>query len=241
MPTLQRSLEDTLAVMGAEGGKSWPNPWWPTGISAYDDCAAFVSWALFGLNGRQPFYTYVSQIQNWGRSLGTWHSRAAGLQRGDVIAFDWDGDGDPDHTEVCVSVSADGLRVTSRGTNANPGDDVRDRTRSTAYVLSYIRPAYPATASASTGAGTPIQEDDMFTDADRAMLADTHILAKAAYDAAFTTNPVQRPGRNATPGGILVNQSIERDALFQEKGVNGATRDGVLVALGKIQKKLGAE
>jgi len=199
MPNPQRSLEDTLALMGSRGGQSWPNDWWPTGNGRYDDCAAFVSWALFGLNGRQPFYTYVSQIQNWGRNLGVWHNRATGLRRGDVIAFDWDGDGDPDHTEICVSTSNGGAWVTSRGTNANPGDDVRDRTRSTAYVLSYIRPNYPNTASAGNGSSTSIQEDDMFTDADRALLVDTHFLAKANYDAMFTTGPTSR----GTDKGVL--------------------------------------
>lgn len=254
MPTLQRSLEETLALMGSEGGRTWPNDWWPTGNSAYDDCAAFVSWALFGLNGRQPFYTYVSQIQTWGRNLGVWHNRAAGLQRGDVIAFDWDGDGDPDHTEICVSTSNGGAWVTSRGTNANPGDDVRDRTRSTAYVLSYIRPPYPNSATAGNGS-TPIQEDDMFTDADRALLVDTHFLAKANYDATFATTPTSRgtsAGILGTLAGLERSAKIQHDVAFKVAPVtldDGSvlvggelkTLDTIDEKLTAIQKKLDAE
>lgn len=61
---------------------------------------------------------------------------------------------------------------------------------------------------------------------------------RAIYDALFKNDPVQRPGRNATPGGVLVNQSIELDALFQKEGVNGAVRDGIFESLRKIQEKL---
>ena len=138
------SAEDALVKLGGQWGVSWPNPWWPTGNPAYNDCAACMSWCLFGLNGTQPFYTYVSEIQNWGRSLGVWHSGAAGMQPGDVIAYDWGGDGDPDHTEMCVSVS--GSSIVSRGTNSSGGDDLIDRTRSASQVLSYVRPPY-STAS----------------------------------------------------------------------------------------------
>ncbi|WP_431218371.1 CHAP domain-containing protein [Leifsonia xyli] len=140
---LNRSPDEVLAAMGASFGTTWPNPWWPSGNSAYDDCAACLSYYLFGLNSfGNPYYTYVSQIQNWGRDRGVWHPGSDGVQPGDVLAFDWDGDGDPDHTEIVVAVSPGGSTVTSRGTNSNPGDDLRDRTRSAGYILSYIRPPY---------------------------------------------------------------------------------------------------
>lgn len=155
---LNRSADDMLAAMAAAFGARWPNVWWPRGTSAYDDCAACVSYYLFGLNSLgNPFYSYVSQIQNWGKSIGAWHAGHAGVQRGDVLAFDWDGDGDPDHTEVVVAVSSGGSIVTSRGTNSNPGDDMRDRSRSASYILSYVRPPYPGTTSAGTGGAVTIQ------------------------------------------------------------------------------------
>lgn len=158
---LNRSVDEMLAAMAGQFGKKWPNPWWPKGISAYDDCAACVSYFLFGLNSLgNPFYSYVSQIQAWGKQRGVWHAGHVGLQRGDVVAFDWEGDGDPDHTEIVVTVSSGGSIVTSRGTNSNPGDDMRDRTRSAGYVLSYIRPPYPGTTTVSNGASIPIERTD---------------------------------------------------------------------------------
>ncbi|UAJ80144.1 CHAP domain-containing protein [Leifsonia sp. ZF2019] len=181
---LQRSVDDMLAAMEEQFRTRWPNPWWPKGISAYDDCAACVSFYLFGLNSLgNPFYSYVSQIQTWGRNLGVWHPGHAGVQRGDVLAFDWDGDGDPDHTEIVVSVSSGGSIVTSRGTNSNPGDDMRDRTRSAGYILSYIRPPYPGTTSAADGGATLIpqgDEIDMATIEDLRKQADASNAAQTA-------------------------------------------------------------
>lgn len=175
---LNRSLDDMLAAMAAQFGTKWPNPWWPKGISAYDDCAACVSFYLFGLNSLgNPFYSYVSQIQTWGRNLGVWHAGHAGVQRGDVLAFDWDGDGDPDHTEIVVSVSSGGSIVTSRGTNSNPGDDMRDRTRSAGYILSYIRPPYPGTTAAANGGANLIPQGD---EIDMATIADLRAQLDAA-------------------------------------------------------------
>ncbi len=156
---LNRSLEDMLAAMAGQFQVRWPNPWWPTGNAAYDDCAACVSYFLFGLNSsRNPFYSYVSQLQNYfaGQGRRTWGNK--GIQRGDVLAFSWTQDANSfDHTEIALGpVSPAGL-ITSRGTNSNPGDDMRDRTRSAAYVVSYSRPAYPGTSAAGLDA-RPITE-----------------------------------------------------------------------------------
>jgi hypothetical protein len=142
-PLLRTSAQEALNLLKSYWGTSWPNPWWPTGVPAYNDCAACMSWCLFGLNGNQPYYTYVSQIQ----ALWPKHAGAAGMQPGDVIAFDWQGDGDPDHTEMCVSIG--GGQVTSRGTNSSGGDNLIDRTRSTSQVLSYVRPPYSAATPAT--------------------------------------------------------------------------------------------
>lgn len=172
---LPRSMEDMLAAMGAPGvwGRTWPNPWWPNGTSAYDDCAACVSFYLFGLSPTgSPYFTYVSQIQNWGRQAGVYHDGSAGVQRGDVLGFDWNGDGDYDHTEIVVAVSPGGSVVTSRGTNSNPGDDMRDRTRSARYILSYIRPPYQ---------GSPGQGDEF----DMASLDDLRQIVDAAVSNAI--------------------------------------------------------
>jgi CHAP domain len=134
------SAQEALDKLKSQWGVWWPNPWWPTGNSSYNDCAACMSWCLFNLNGNQPYYTYVSEIQNWGAGIGVKHMGGAGMQPGDVVGFDWTGDGGYDHTEMVVSVS--GSSFVSRGTNSSGGDDLIDRQRSTSQVLSYVRPPY---------------------------------------------------------------------------------------------------
>ena len=55
-------------------------------------------------------------------------------------------------------------------------------------------------------------------------------------DALFKTTEVgsKTTGGNPMPGGLLRMASINYDATTQREGVNGATRDGTLVALQKI-------
>lgn len=215
---LDRSADDMLAAMAASFGTQWPNAWWPNGRSSYDDCAACVSYFLFGLNSLgNPFYSYVSQIQSWGRTRGIWHAGHAGVQRGDVLAFDWDGDGDPDHTEIVVAVSSGGAIVTSRGTNSNPGDDMRDRTRSAGYILSYIRPPYPGTTTAVDGGFTQIPQGD---EIDMASIAELQKILDAQTTAIVgaVSSAVRREGRfrlfycPTPPAGLPHFVAIDRDA-----------------------------
>jgi hypothetical protein len=206
MPALlNRSREDMLAAMAGQFGVRWPNSWWPTGNAAYDDCAACVSYFLFGLNSsRNPFYSYVSQLQNYFAAQGrrTWGNK--GIQRGDVLAFSWSKDANSfDHTEVALGpVSPAGL-ITSRGTNSNPGDDMRDRTRSAAYVVSYSRPAYPGTTSAGTDGATLIQEDDLSAQAEQQINA----IFQAIFDGG-TSMPDRGRSIGASLAGIV--QSLDK-------------------------------
>lgn len=181
-PPVKLSAAGTLTKMKAQFGKSWPNPWWPTGNSKYNDCAAAVSWALFGLKGDQPYYTVVSQLL---AGIGGVHMGNAGLKAGDVIGFDWGYGNNYDHTEVCVSVNRTAGTVTSRGTNSNPGDDMRDRTRSLKYVKSYARPDYSGVSNDNEGEG-----ENMFI-----VFHDPPGINQAKYLASeFHTNLVQAGG-----------------------------------------------
>lgn len=152
------SLHDTLALLASEFGVSWPNPWWPKGIASYNDCAAAMSWALWGLNtSGNPRFTYVSQLEKVFKGDGVWHAGHAGIQAGDCLVFDWNGDGSPDHTELAVGPVVQG-KVTSRGTNSSGGDNMHDHTRSAGLVMGYGRPRYPGTSTATTG--SPIEQEN---------------------------------------------------------------------------------
>lgn len=66
----------------------------------------------------------------------------------------------------------------------------------------------------------------------------TELLTKtrAVYDALFKTTPIAIDGRTTLPGGVLVNQSIERDALFQDTA-SGAPREGLVPGVNKLLDK----
>lgn len=160
MPNVVRSREAAIALGLSVMGRRWPNEWWPTGNSAYDDCAAFVSWLLFGLNGQYPYQTYVSGVVE--RSGLEFHRGAAGLARGDAIGFLWSNDGSNyHHTELALS-SPDGAGwFQTIGTNAGPNDDVAIRFRHISNVAAYGRPAYPSTPAGLPGG--PTLEDELAT------------------------------------------------------------------------------
>jgi len=88
------------------------------------------------------------------RDAGRWH--LSDPQPGDVVLFDWDGDGWADHVGLVEQDLGDGTVLTREG---NADDRVIQKRRSVQDILGYGRPPYAAT-----------EEDDMFTDEDRAML-----------------------------------------------------------------------
>lgn len=162
MPTLTRTREEALTIAGAGLGTHWPNPWWPGGSPSHNDCAAFVSWALYGLNGRTPFITWVPDFMKLAVEQGRWTEGATGLQRGDLPIFDWHGRGSRDHIGIALE-GARGNRVLVRQTN-NAGsrggarDAAADLSYSTALVLGHYRPPYAASGSS----GTTILVDGVF-------------------------------------------------------------------------------
>lgn len=149
MPNVLQSREATISKMLTQSGVSWPNPWWPNGRSSYDDCAAAVSWALFGLNDGQPFQTYVSGVIE--RAGLTKYNGSYGLQRGDVVGFLWGGDNNYDHTELALSEADSRGNFQTIGTNAAPSDAMAIRARNTRYVVAYARPAYLASTAGDGG------------------------------------------------------------------------------------------
>lgn len=149
-------------------------PW--TRFPGVDDCSYFASWVVFGANtaGQGP----IGWVDNWKTAPGgTYHPGKAGMQRGDVVLFDWDGNDVGNHVEIAtIAPNPANGRFQTIGANGSDTINVGYRNRN-AYVLGYWRPAYsskPATPSpASTGSATSlpsdtaaaiihsIQEDDM--------------------------------------------------------------------------------
>jgi hypothetical protein len=113
-----------------------PNCPWATNPNE-DDCSEFQSHVVFG--GRPG---PIAWVDNWKIAIdGTYHRGHAGLQPGDVILFDWDGNGVGNHVEMCFTAPGTS-RVQTIGANGSDTIAVAYRKRALSYVMGYFRPAY---------------------------------------------------------------------------------------------------
>jgi hypothetical protein len=84
-------------------------------------CDDFVSWVLqqAGFQG-YGHQAYVPSSVQWAQQHGLWHANGSGYtpKVGDLVTFDWNGDGTADHIGVVTGVNPDGtIRVVSGNTN----------------------------------------------------------------------------------------------------------------------------
>lgn len=131
------------------------------GTSGVPYCAMFVSWVLAQVGMTPPggIYAYCPYGINGARNAGRLVSKTA-AQPGDIVFFDWGGDGVSDHTGFVESY-ANGVYTciegnTSPGTSGSQsnGGGVYRRTRYASQICAVARPAYSA-ASPSSGSSEP--------------------------------------------------------------------------------------
>lgn len=145
MTDLVAGLEGTIARAYTQLGVWWPNPWWPSGNSSFDDCAAFVSWVLWGLDGGAPRQTIVSGIVE--RSGLQMIAGNQGIRRGDLLGLRWSDDVNYDHIAIALAAPDGNGYVSTIEANGGGNDLVAVRSRNIGYVHNYARPAYPGFAS----------------------------------------------------------------------------------------------
>lgn len=132
----------------------------PVNGSWYPWCCAFV-WDIFRMCGLSHLFyngqktAYCPTVENWARQNGQIVNKAA-AKYGDIILFDWGGDGVADHIGFVESYNPNtGVYTTIEG-NTSDGNDsnggiVMRRTRYPSSVRCIIRPKYTdATPSAPT-------------------------------------------------------------------------------------------
>jgi len=107
------------------------------GRGAESWCADFASWVLThaGYSFNNP---WCPGIVSNARANGTWtHSP----QAGDLVLFDWDGDGVADHVGIVKSVNGDGSIETIEGNSDKPGTSqsgVWEHTRYPSTIMGYV-------------------------------------------------------------------------------------------------------
>ena len=139
--------EAIVEVASQQVGNVGGRPYW-SWYGFYDRvewCACFVSWCAnkcgYIKDGIIPKFAVVGHGMSWFKNRDQWQGRGYHPKPGDIIFFDWDGDGLGNHVGI-VESSDDTYVYTIEG---NSGDRCRRRTYfiSSSMIMGYGIPAYP--------------------------------------------------------------------------------------------------
>lgn len=125
-----------------------PGPWCAMGVSRITADAGDVSLVAFS-TGRG--FAYCPAGIAGFRARGEWHAGVAGIRAGDVIFFDWEGDGVADHVGLVEYVDGNGIHTIE----CNSDNRCERRLRND-NITGYGRPAYAGatpTPQPPTGGG----------------------------------------------------------------------------------------
>ena len=138
----QAIVEVALTQLGNEGGEPYWS--WYGFDSRVEWCACFVSWCAdqcgYIDSGVIPKFSGVSDGVSWFQGNSQWQDRNYEPSPGDIIFFDWDSDGSPDHVGI-VEKCENGTVYTVEG---NSGDACQQRqyTVGGVSVYGFGTPAY---------------------------------------------------------------------------------------------------
>lgn len=106
-------------------------------------CAMTVSYCMAHVGRGDIRFAYcpygINDFKNG--KFGSWLSRNATVQPGDVVFYDWEGDGVSDHVGFVESVRGDGTLVTIEGNTENA---CKRLVRGRGNVVGFGRPRYDA-------------------------------------------------------------------------------------------------
>ena len=121
----QAIVEVALTQLGNQGGQPYWS--WYGFNSRVEWCACFVSWCAdqcgYIESGLVPKFAGCVDGANWFKSNNRWNDRNYEPKAGDIIFFDWEGDGTTDHVGI-VEKCENGTVYTVEG---NSGDACRQR------------------------------------------------------------------------------------------------------------------
>lgn len=138
----QAIVEVALTQVGNRGGQPYWS--WYGFDGRVEWCACFVSWCAdqcgYIESGLVPKFAGCVDGANWFKSNGKWQNRTYEPKAGDIIFFDWEGDGTTDHVGI-VEKCENGIVYTVEG---NSGDACKQRQYAvgSSNIYGYGIPAY---------------------------------------------------------------------------------------------------
>ncbi|MDT0472790.1 CHAP domain-containing protein [Streptomyces sp. DSM 41014] len=182
-------------------------------------------------------FAYCPSHVNWFKARGQWHSRSAAAKAGDIVFFDWDGDGVADHVGIVEKDAKADANLTTIEANTSAGtagsqsngDGVYRRTRYRSSVLGFGRPAYKATSVIDKIKETVSSKKPKVS------------LSAIIY--AANTDPSKPQGHASRPADTkLVEGALKAEGLLAAKwAADGSYGTTTITAYGKWQrlKKVG--
>lgn len=136
----------------------------------YAWCCAFIWWVfrkcgLAGLfcNGNKT--AYCPFVVNWARTHNQWVT--SGYQLGDILLYDWNGDGMADHIGWCAGTSG----AYAKSIEGNSSDAVRMNSQPFSKIMGAYRPSYDSALSTqpvqpvndNSGSEIPVLSENEYT------------------------------------------------------------------------------
>ena len=138
----QGIVEVALTQIGNEGGQPYWS--WYGFDSRVEWCACFVSWCAdqcgYIDSGLIPKFAGCIDGANWFKSNNRWNDRNYEPKAGDIIFFDWEGDGTTDHVGI-VEKCENGTVYTVEG-NSSDACKQRQYAVGSSNIYGYGIPAY---------------------------------------------------------------------------------------------------
>jgi LysM repeat protein len=157
---------------------------------------------------------YTVNHAQWFQSRGQWHTDTAGIQRGDIVFFDWDGSNSIsaiDHVGIVESVSGSDVHTIE----GNIDNVCKRMVRHSNYIVGYGRPKYSTASAPPPPDTTPTPPPAAGTDTYTVKAGDTlSAIARSlgvSLDALLAVNP-----QIANPDEIDVGQVINVPAATDQ-------------------------
>lgn len=164
MATALDVLNVARSQIGFKEGASNENPygiWYGVPNAPY--CAMGISWcfAQVGLShliaAQTPKgFSFNPAALHWFQMQGMVINKMS-MQPGDLVMYDWNGDGVADHVELCEAASPGGFTTIAFNTG-NPNDPTQEGCwrvhRNYLFVIAVIRPRYPVIVKPTTPINT---------------------------------------------------------------------------------------
>lgn len=168
------------------------------------------------------------------KNHGQWHTDTAGIQRGDIVFFDWDGSNSIsaiDHVGIVESVSGSDVHTIE----GNIDNVCKRMVRHSDYIVGYGRPAYAPDAAPVTPKPTPVPDP---TPAPPVVIVPTPV-PSPPYCSLFNLQYAQTHSGSHKPDVLALQKALARTVGLDYSSGPGIYGPLTTAAVAKFQRLQG--